>query len=124
MGRLIFVKKQLLLLILLLSIFDAADLRAGNNVLQKQAISQPESIVLSAKDVELITARSDIDFAYIPKEMVEVFLFVEPFIAEKQINTSAHDLYYYLHNDYKVAPEAVIKDILLICPDILESKKK
>lgn len=122
MVRLCFSKKLLLSYILLLSFFDVGVLRA-ENFLYRQAISKLHPVGLSEKDVELITSHPNVDFAYIPEKTVEVFLFVEPFIAEKQINTSADELYYYLHNDYNVAPETAIKDVLQICPDILESKK-
>lgn len=122
MERLCFSKKLLLSYILLFSFFDAGVLKA-DNLLQRQATSQLHPVGLSEKDVELITSRPDVDFSYIPEKMVEIFLLVEPFIAEKQINTSADELYYYLHNDYNVAPETAIKDILQTCSDILESKK-
>lgn len=123
MERLYFSNKLLIIYILLLSFFDAGVLRADNKLIQSKVIKQFHSVGLSEKDVELITSRPDIDFAYIPENMVKAFLLLEPVIAEKQIVTSADEIYYYLHNDYNVVPEVAIKDILQKCPAIIESKK-
>lgn len=73
MERLYFSNKLLLIYILLFSFFDVGFLRADSsdsNLLQMRAISQLHPFGLSEKNVELITSRPDVDFAYIPEKLV------------------------------------------------------
>lgn len=116
-------KKTWLLPIFFFLIFDVGILRANNNLSQKQATPKFHTIGLSEKDVDVILAHPDIDFAYMPEEVVDAFLLIETVIPENQRTESTEELYYYLHNDYNVAPEDSIQEVLESCPPILESNK-
>lgn len=61
MERLYYSNKFLLLYFLLSSFLYAEVLRADNNLLQGQAISQLHPVGLSEKDVDLITSHPDVN---------------------------------------------------------------
>lgn len=115
--------KVMLFYILLFSFFDRGDLKASDEIFQRQDIYQFHPIGLSEKDAGLIVSHPEIDFAYIPEKIAKTFLLIEPVFSENQRNACVDELYYYLHNDYNIAPETTIKDILKDCTRILESKK-